>query len=194
MTQHVRTSYRRHRKATWAAVLVVVVAAALALVVPALGINDTGCTPDTSTCVKPASGQGITPSVVNVGGSTFSCATHALGVPAGMQQFQISNPVPGSYTDPTTGVKFVITAPSGGKDPKDSSSPSRSWATRRSSTTSAIKGGTNSSCVRLLQATLRRTRLSRTGACSPTPIPTRRRTRKIRPHPRRARTRSSQHR
>jgi hypothetical protein len=127
-------------------VLVAAVAAALALVVPALGISTTGCTPDTTTCVKPASGQGITPSVVNVGGTNFSCATNAGGTPAGMnvRQFQISNPVPGLYTDSATGVQFRILAPSAGLD-------SKAFLSFRVEGNAAvvyhvgIKGGTNSS-------------------------------------------------
>lgn len=118
MTQHVRKSYHNHRKATWAAVVVVLVAATLALVLPALAINTTGCDPANSTdCVKPESTlQKIVPSIVQVGGSNFSCAS--AGSTAGMRQFQISKPTPGTYRDPDTGVEFVVTAPGTGKDPK----------------------------------------------------------------------------
>jgi hypothetical protein len=118
MTDHVRKSYRNHRKATWVAVLAVLASAALALVLPALAIDTSGGG------VLPASGQGIAPSLANVGGSNFSCAAAGKlkygdpGQPTGMRQFQISKPTPGTYTDPATGVKFVVTAPGAGKDPK----------------------------------------------------------------------------
>lgn len=119
MTEHVRTGYRRHRKAAWAAVLTVLVAAALAIVLPAVGSNTVGCSPDATTCVKPASAAGITPSILNVGGSNFSCTTSAGGQPTGMRQFQISKPTPGQYTDPATGVTFTIGPPTDSKlDPK----------------------------------------------------------------------------
>ena len=118
MTEHVRKSYRSHRKATWAGVLVVPVLAMLAIAIPALGQ-----TTDANTGVRPPSGEGVYPSVVPVGGSNFDCAKAGTGyaspsTPLGMKQFQISNPVPGTYTDPATGVQFVISAPSAGKDPK----------------------------------------------------------------------------
>jgi len=118
MTQHVRNSYRKHRKGTWAATLVVVVLAALALVLPALAIDNSPCTPNASTCVTPGSGQGVIPSVVDVGGSNFSCASSAGNTPPGMRQFQISKPTPGDYTDRATGVTFRVSAPTGTQDPK----------------------------------------------------------------------------
>ena len=117
MTKHVRKSYRNHRKTTWAVVLVVLASAALALVLPALAINTSGGG------VLPASRQGVTPSILSLGGSNFSCASAGQlnygnpGLPAGMRQFQISKPTPGSYTDPATGVTFVISGPTGGQDP-----------------------------------------------------------------------------
>ena len=124
MTQHVRKRYRNHRKATWAAVFVVLVAAALVLVLPALGINNTNCNPaNTSTCVKPASThQGVTPSIAPVGGSNFSCAKAGASyggpaTPSGMREFQISKPTPGSYTDPATGVIFDVLPPTGNQAP-----------------------------------------------------------------------------
>ncbi|HEX2346685.1 MAG TPA: hypothetical protein VHI12_08875 [Gaiellaceae bacterium] len=122
MTQHVRKSYKKHRKATWAAALVVVVLAALALVLPALAIDNSPCPPNASTCVTPGSGQGITPSVVNVGGSNFSCASAGANyggpaTPSGMRQFQISKPTPGNYTDPATGVTFEVLPPTGSQPP-----------------------------------------------------------------------------
>ena len=116
MTEHVRTNYRKHPRAAWAVVLVVLVTAALVVVLPALGRTS-------ANGVAPPSGQGILPSTENVGGSNFSCANAGTSyappsTPLGMEQFQISNPKPGTYTDPDTGVTFVLTAPSGNNDPK----------------------------------------------------------------------------
>lgn len=93
-------------------VLPVLTAAALAVVLPALAIEPGGEIP-------PPSGQSITPTLVDVGGSNFDCQTNA-GAPPGTVQFQISKPTPGTYTDPTTGVSFVITGPEGpgNLDPK----------------------------------------------------------------------------
>ena len=121
MTEHVRKSYRNHRKTTWAGALVVLVVAALVAVVPALA-RDT--TPPATGGVAPASlDQGILPSTENVGGSNFSCAKAGTdyaspSTPLGMEQFQITKPTPGPYTDPDTGVQFLIEAPIQGKDPK----------------------------------------------------------------------------
>lgn len=150
MTQHVRAGYRRHRKATWAVVLVAAIAAALALVLPALGSTTTGCTPNSTTCVKPASTyQGVTPSVVNVGGSNFDCTKAGTNyggtpMPSGMRQFQITKPTPGSYTDPNTGVTFDVQAPSSGLDP----TAYFSFSVRGNAAVVyhvGVKGGTNSS-------------------------------------------------
>lgn len=118
MTEHVRTNYRKHPRATWAVVLGVLVTAALVAVLPALAR-----TTSSANGVAPASGQGILPSTESVGGSNFSCANAGTSyappsTPSGMEQFQISNPKPGTYTDPDTGVTFVLTAPSGNNDPK----------------------------------------------------------------------------
>lgn len=125
MTKQVRAGYRNHRRATWAAALAVFVAAALALVLPALGSTTSGCsTPNSLNCVKPATTtQLITPTTVNVGGSNFRCgsagATYpGAPAPSGMRQFQISKPTPGDYTDPATGVTFHVSGPTGSQDPK----------------------------------------------------------------------------
>lgn len=143
MTEHVRTGYRRHRKATWAVVLGTLVAGALAVAIPALGQST-----DSTTGVPPASGQGIYPSTVPVGGSNFSCASAGAtyggtATPSGMRQFQISNPVPGAYTDPATGVTFNVQAPSANLDSKKylSFSVAGNAAVVYHA---AIKGGTNS--------------------------------------------------
>jgi len=96
MTQQVRKGYRNHRKASWAAVLVVLVAAALAVVIPALGATD-------GTPLPPQSANKVIPTVVNVGGSNFSCTAPMNGRgpsvvgPAGMSTFKVSNP-PNSAT------------------------------------------------------------------------------------------------
>lgn len=148
MTQHVRKSYRNHRKATWLAAFVVAVVAGLAVVLPALAIQNTGCGPaNTTTCVKPASThQGVVPSTVNVGGSNFNCASAGASyggpaTPSGMREFQISKPTPGSYTDPATGVTFEVLAPS--------SQPATSYFSFRVKDNAAVvyhvgvKGGTN---------------------------------------------------
>ncbi|HSG14130.1 MAG TPA: hypothetical protein VLA22_09690, partial [Gaiellaceae bacterium] len=66
MTQQVRRTYRNHRRGAWAAVLVVLVAAALAVVIPAFAAED-------GAPILPPSVEGVTPTVVNVGGSNFSC-------------------------------------------------------------------------------------------------------------------------
>jgi hypothetical protein len=120
MRRYVRPGYRKHHRTTiWAAaaVLVVLVTASLAVVLPAFGETTTA-----ANGVLPASGQGILPSIADVGGTNFDCnkAGTSYGSPAtpsGMRQFQISKATPGSYTDPATGVKFVVSA-SVGKDPK----------------------------------------------------------------------------
>ena len=93
MTQHVREGYRNHRKATWAALLVVLTTAVLAVVLPAIGAT---------TNIPPASQpRNVLPTLVNVGGSNFSCSTNTGGVgPAGMSTFQVPNP-PSSATSVT---------------------------------------------------------------------------------------------
>ncbi len=85
MTDHVRTSYRRHRKATWI-FLVALAAGALAAVLPALGAVGDPIPPAS----KPA---GVTPTVVEIGGSNFDCTGNTGGVgPAGLSTFQVPNP------------------------------------------------------------------------------------------------------
>jgi hypothetical protein len=146
MTQQVRKSYRNHRKATWAGMLVVVVVASLAVVLPALGSDTDPCVyPD---CVPPESTlQTIGPSIVNVGGSNFSCASAGENyggtpTPAGMRQFQISKPTPGSYTDPATGVTIDVRGPTGSQSPTSFFS----FSVRGNAAVVyhvAVKGGTN---------------------------------------------------
>jgi hypothetical protein len=95
MTQQVRTTYRNHRKGAWAAVLVVLVAAALAVVIPALAAED-------GTPIPPESVAGVTPTLVNVGGSNFSCTDPMGNSGTGpkdpsLMTFAVSN-VPNSTT------------------------------------------------------------------------------------------------
>ena len=128
MTQQVRKGYRNHRKGTWAAVLVVFVAAALAIAIPAVAINTNSCTDLLSEpgCIPPASKTAsVYPSQAPVGGSNFAC-TGLDGSGRSYVRFQISKPDPagsyptgapaGTYTDPTTGTTFVISKPA---DPKN---------------------------------------------------------------------------
>ena len=80
MTEHVRKSYRNHRKSTWAGVLVVLVVAALVIALPALAEHTTS----PGNGVLPASRQNVLPSLANVGGSNFSCArAGATSYPSG---------------------------------------------------------------------------------------------------------------
>lgn len=90
MTQHVRAGYRRHRKFTWAVVLGVLIAGALALVIPALGASGDLIPPASTT-------QSVTPTDVPVGGSNFDCTTNTGGVPANLRSFSVSTP-PNSTT------------------------------------------------------------------------------------------------
>lgn len=84
--QQVRKSYRNHRKAAWGAVLVVLVAAALAIVLPATAVSAGDAIPPA------AAPSGVTPTLVSVGGSNFSCSANT-GYPAGTYQtFQVPNP------------------------------------------------------------------------------------------------------
>ncbi len=88
MTQQVRTSYRKHRKATWAGGLTVVgaaILAALALVLPAFGAAGEPIPPASSP-------RSVTPTEVNVGGSNFSCTANTGGAPSGLSTFQVSGP------------------------------------------------------------------------------------------------------
>jgi len=55
--------------------------------------------------------ENVTPSVVNVGGSNFSCLTQDADVPGLKQAPYISKAVTGTYTDPATGVTFTIKNP-----------------------------------------------------------------------------------
>jgi hypothetical protein len=119
MTQQVRKAYRKHPRWAWVAAVVVLSAVAMAIVLPAIASDTTNCKLNATTCVKPESTlQKVTPSIVSVGGSNFSCAVSAGGSPSGMYQFQISKPTPGEYTDPQTGVTFVVSGPTGTQDPK----------------------------------------------------------------------------
>ena len=148
MTQHVRSSYRKHPRATWAVVLVAMVAAALAVVWPAFGSDTSPCT--YPACIPPESTtQRVTPALVPIGGSNFDCTKAGASyanpngpTPPGLRQFQISNPAPGAYTDPATGVTFTIGPPTGNQDPK----AYLSFSVKGNAAAvfhAAIKGGTN---------------------------------------------------
>jgi hypothetical protein len=129
MTQHVRSNYRIHRKATWAVVLFVAVVGALAAtVLPAVGApgDNTGLRSDPLQ-VQPVEDPS--------GGSTYTC-------PAGFNQFQINNPKSGTYSTTVNGlpVSFTIAVSGGGNATKDK------YLSFRSSNAVvkvvAIKGGT----------------------------------------------------
>ena len=93
MTQQVRTSYKKHRRATWAAAIGVLGLVALVMVLPAIGAAGDPIPP----AAKPSN---VIPTVVNVGGSNFSCSANAGDTPAGMSTFQVPNP-PQSQTTVT---------------------------------------------------------------------------------------------
>jgi len=82
MTKQVRKTYRKHPKWAWAIALVVLSAAALVVALPALAADR----------FSERTTENILPARVNVGGSNFSCTTHAGGIPTGMSTFKISKP------------------------------------------------------------------------------------------------------
>jgi hypothetical protein len=90
MTQHVRKGYRNYRKATWAIVLGVLVTAALAIALPAIGST-------AATTVAFPSDPVHAPANLwtSGGGGTFSCS----GVnSAAKNPFFLSSPATGTYT------------------------------------------------------------------------------------------------
>src|ERR1700752_5267851 len=98
MTQHARTNYRRHRKATWAVVLfVAVVGALVAPVLPA-----TGATGDPTGL--PSDPLGVQPIENPNGGNTFTCPSGS-----GFNQFKINNPKSGTYSTTVSGVPVTFT-------------------------------------------------------------------------------------
>jgi hypothetical protein len=105
MTQQVRKRYRNHRKAAWAAALGVLVATALAIVLPAIGAG--------AELLPASKPQNVIPTLVDVGGSNFSCSTHTGGVgPAGMSTLKVSD-VPNSATTVTYNRANTATLPAG---------------------------------------------------------------------------------
>ena len=84
MTEHVRTSYKKHRRATWAAAIAVLAIFGLAVVIPAIGA--------TTYIDPPAQPSGVRPQLVNVGGSNFNCTTNVGAAPGTYQTFQVPNP------------------------------------------------------------------------------------------------------
>jgi len=88
MTEHVRTSYRKHPRAAWMLVsgILLLAALALAIVIPAFGA------PTADTLIPPAAKPStVVPILTNIGGSNFSCTTNVDGM-TGLTAFQVSNP------------------------------------------------------------------------------------------------------
>jgi hypothetical protein len=110
MTQQVRTTYRNHRRGTWAAVLLVLVVASLsAIVLPA-----TGATTDVQVGL-PSDPLGVPPYENAAGGNTFNCSD--INQTEGLQQFKINNPKTGTYSTTVDGVPVSFTiAVSGGQN------------------------------------------------------------------------------
>jgi hypothetical protein len=83
MTQHVKTAYRRHRRGTWAAVLVVLGAAALATVLPAVAATGDEIPPQSAPLQ-------VMPTENPSGGDTFQC--NSLPGSHGAYQYKFNNP------------------------------------------------------------------------------------------------------
>jgi hypothetical protein len=98
MTQHVRTGYRRHRTYVWAVAVVVFAAAALAVVLPAVGANGDPIPP-------PSDPVGVLPTENSLSGSTFTCSS--LSTPHASQQWQIDSLTAGATTT------YTLTATTG---------------------------------------------------------------------------------
>ena len=129
MTEHVRTNYRNHRRATWAGVLVVAIVVALAAtVLPATGA------PNVDAGLK-SDPVGVQPIEDPSGGSTYTC-------PSGFKQFQINNPKTGTYPTTVDGVavSFTLNVSGGGNATRDKYLSFRSNLASVSYV--AIKGGT----------------------------------------------------
>lgn len=96
MTQHVRKSYRNHRRASWGLALLAAAAVALVMFVAMAGAaND-------------PSDRGVTPTVVDLGGQMNDCSTSQVHSVADWD-FRIVNPINGTtYTDSRTGASFQI--------------------------------------------------------------------------------------
>ena len=129
MTEHVRTNYRKHPRATWAGVLVVAIVVALAAaVLPATGApgDNTGL---------PSDPLGVQPIEDPSGGSTFAC-------PQGLRQFDINNPKSGTYSTTVSGVpvSFTLRVAGGGNTVRDKYLSFR--ASNASVHKVAVKGGT----------------------------------------------------
>ncbi len=95
MTQNVRSAYRRHRRGTAGVVALLALAAGLVFAVLPAG------------AANAPSGQGVTPTVVTLGGQSADCAAVAS---TGAREFRVVNPQDGqTYTDPATGATFALT-------------------------------------------------------------------------------------
>ena len=127
MTEHVRKSYRGHRRATWAGALVVAIVAALAAAV----LPATGATGDPTGL--PSDPLGVQPFEDASGGNTFAC-------PSGLNQFKINNPKSGSYSTTVGGVPVSFTLTASGSPNKDKYLSFR--ATNAAVQLVAINGGT----------------------------------------------------
>ena len=97
MTQHVRTSYRKHRRAAWGLAVLAATAVALVMFVAMAG------------AANEASTRGVTPTLVDLGGQANDCSASQVHS-AAEWDFRVVNPINGTtYTDTRTGASFQIT-------------------------------------------------------------------------------------
>ena len=97
MTQHVRTSYRKHRRAAWGLAVLAATAVALVMFVAMAGAANAPST------------KGVTPTLVDLGGQANDCSSSQVQS-AAEWDFRVVNPINGTtYTDTRTGASFQIT-------------------------------------------------------------------------------------
>ena len=97
MTQHVRTSYRAHRRAAWGLAVLVATAVALVMFVAMAGAANVPST------------MRVTPTTVDLGGQANDCKTSQVNS-AAEWDFRVVNPMNGTtYTDTRTGASFQLT-------------------------------------------------------------------------------------
>lgn len=97
MTQHVRTSYRKHRRAAWGLALLAAAAVALVMFVAMAGAANV------------SSDKGVTPTTIDLGGQANDCSSSQVNSVADWD-FRVVNPINGTtYTDTRTGASFRIT-------------------------------------------------------------------------------------